>query len=206
MRHQTRERAHVVLAVVQNVPLLLMGERRPLEDAIAHVLLVGDVDLVLTEIAKRTADAEETLFALAALDRAVVHVVAKFDVGIQRASGLAPTLRDVKAEFGGAEEAYDQRIGVEPIRRERAELVLPQANNRPDRISYATRQNGVIASPSLPPLALPWSGIVLGVDHPDFPERQVPPIMTDRHRRHSTISAARPPIGRAQIGMLRRRG
>ena len=61
VRHQTRQRAHVVLAVVQNIPLLLVGERRTLEDAIAHVLLVGDVDLVLTEIAKRTADAEETL-------------------------------------------------------------------------------------------------------------------------------------------------
>ena len=100
-----------------------------MEDAIAHVLLVGDVDLVLTEIAKCTADAEETLFALPTLDRPVIHVVAEFDVGIQCASGLTPTLRNVKPEFGGAEEGYDQRIGIEPIRRKRTELVLQQAND-----------------------------------------------------------------------------
>ena len=91
VRHQTLQRAHVVLAVIQNVPPLLVGERRTFQDTIAHLLLVGDVDLVFTEIAKRPTDAEETLFAIATLDLAVIHEVTEFDIRIQRADGLAPS-------------------------------------------------------------------------------------------------------------------
>ena len=70
--------------------LFLRRERRALQDAIPHVLLAREVDLVLEEIAQRPADRVETLLAVAALDRAVVNVVAEFDIGIERAGRLAP--------------------------------------------------------------------------------------------------------------------
>ena len=52
---------------------------------------MGDVDLVFTEIAKRPTDTEETNFAIATLDLAVIHEVTEFDIRIQRTDGFAPS-------------------------------------------------------------------------------------------------------------------
>ena len=128
VRQQARERAHVVFAIVKDVAPFLSVERRPLQDALAHVVLAGDVDLILEEVPQRAADRVKTLLAVAALDRAVVHVVPELDVGIECARRLAPANRGVKAELGGEHVADDQRVVVETVRRERAKLILPQPN------------------------------------------------------------------------------
>ena len=68
--------------------------------------------------------------------------------------------------------AYDQRVGVEPVRRERAELVLPQANDptRPHLVrNDAERGDRVPVSAAV---GFARSGIVFRVDNPDFPEGQ----------------------------------
>ena len=56
VRQQARERAHVVFAIVKDVAPFLSVERRPLQDALTHVVLAGDVDLILKEISQRAAD------------------------------------------------------------------------------------------------------------------------------------------------------
>ena len=126
VRQQPRERAHIVLAIVQDVALFLSAEGRALQNTFPHIVLVSDVDLILEEVSQRAADRIEALLAVAALDRAVIHVVPELDVGVERARRLAPALRGVKAELGGEHVADDQRVVVEPVRREWAELVLPQ--------------------------------------------------------------------------------
>jgi hypothetical protein len=129
MRNEACKCVHVPLAILEDIAALSCGERRALYDPIAHVRLMRGVDPVLTEVLQRAGEAVEALFAVAALDGAVVHVVAKLDIGIERASWLSPTLCDVAAELGADGVADDQRVSIEPVRRERAELVLPQAND-----------------------------------------------------------------------------
>src|SRR6516164_1078309 len=64
--------------------------------------------------------ANRTLVAVCSFDGAVVDVVAKLDTGVERTSRLAPTLRNVKSEFGSGHVSDKQRIGIEPIGREHA--------------------------------------------------------------------------------------
>jgi hypothetical protein len=90
-RQQPHQRTHVVFAVVQNILPLLHAERWPLQDALAHIVLASNVDLILQEIPQRAADRIETFLAVAALNRAVVHVVPKLDVGVERACRFTPT-------------------------------------------------------------------------------------------------------------------
>ena len=61
VRQQPRQRAHVVLAIVQDVALFLSAERRALQDTLPHIVLARDVDLILEEISQRAADRIETL-------------------------------------------------------------------------------------------------------------------------------------------------
>src|SRR5262245_22339677 len=83
------------------------------------------------EITERAVEAEKSFFALGSLGGAVVHVIAKLDVGIERAGRPAPAECNVRSELGADHVAHDQRAGVEPIRWERAELVLPQPHDPP---------------------------------------------------------------------------
>ena len=101
VRKQPRQRANVVLAIIQDVALFLIAEGRALQDTIPHIVLASDVDLVFEEVAQGAGERVETLLAVAALDRAVVHGVPKFDVGVERARRFAPAFRSVKAELGG---------------------------------------------------------------------------------------------------------
>ena len=96
-----------------------------MQDTFAHIVLARDVDLVLEEVPQCAADRIESLLTIATLDRAVIHGVPKLDVSIERVHWLAPTHRGMKAKLGGEHVAHDQGFVVEPVRRERAELVLP---------------------------------------------------------------------------------
>ena len=90
MFDQARQGADVVLAIRQDLLALVGAEWRALHDPIAHIALVRGVDSVVAEVAQSARQAIETLFAIAALDGAVVGVVPKFDVGIETARRLAP--------------------------------------------------------------------------------------------------------------------
>ena len=46
--------SNVVLAIIEDVALLLLGERWPLQDAIAHRFLVGHVEAIEPEEVERT--------------------------------------------------------------------------------------------------------------------------------------------------------
>ena len=160
------------------------AERRALQDPLPHVRLAHQVDLVLEEIAQRAADRVETLLAVAALDRAVVDVVAKFDIGIERAGRLAPSLGDVNAELGGQHVADDQRVGVETVGWEWAELVLPQPHQAARaelQRHQAQRRDGVTLHAAI---GCARPGIELRVEAPDLTERQVAPVIDRRRRRH----------------------
>ena len=135
--------------------------------------LVRGVDAVFAEIAQRAGEARRSpcrgppLFS-----GAVVHVVAKFNVGIERARRLPPAERDVAAEFGADHVADEQRVGVEPIGRKRAELVLPLADESAGshfKRDEAERRCLIALSAAVRETR---SGIEFGVDAPDFPERQ----------------------------------
>jgi len=54
--------------------------------------------------------------------------VPKLDIGVERASRLAPTFRNVKAKLGGEHIADDQHIGIETISREQTQFILPEPN------------------------------------------------------------------------------
>jgi len=125
MGEQARERAHVVLAVSYDVPLLFCAKWWPLEDAIAHFLFARNVDFVFEEIAQRPADTEKPFLAVSALDSAVVHVMSKFDICVERAGRLTPIARNMKAKFGGQHVAHDQRVIIKTVGRKPANLVLP---------------------------------------------------------------------------------
>ena len=53
----------------------------------------------------------------------------KLDVRVERARRLPPAQRDVKAKLRRECVADEKRVAVEAVRRERAELVLPLADN-----------------------------------------------------------------------------
>ena len=149
------------------------AERRALQDAFAHIALASDVDLVFEEIPQRAADRIKALLAVAALDCAVVDVVPKLNIGIERTRRLAPALASVKAKLGGEHVADDQRFAVETVWRERAELVLPQPD-QPAR-SHLQRdetkwRDGIAL---YTPIGQARAGIEFGIDDPDFPERQL---------------------------------
>ena len=183
VRHQARESAHVVFAVIQDVALFLSVERWALQNALAHVVLARNVDLILKEISQRAADRIKAFLAVAAFYRAVIHVVPELDVGIERTRRFAPTQRSVNTEFGGEHVADDQRVVVEAVRRERAKLVLPQPNE-PARSHLQSdetkRRNGVTRYAAI---GQARTRIELGIDDPDFTERQIAPIRDRRHRR-----------------------
>jgi hypothetical protein len=122
---QARECACIFLAVVQNLRAFVGAEWRALQDTIAHLALVRGVDAVFAKILQRSVEAEESLLAICSLGGAVVHVMTKLDVRIEGAGRPAPTERNVRSKLGADHVAHDQGIGVEPVRRERAELVLP---------------------------------------------------------------------------------
>ena len=91
MRKQPSQGVNVVLAIVEDVALLLLAERRALQDTIPHFLLAGDIDLVFEEVAQRTTDRIEAFPTFAAHDRAVVNAVPKLNIGVERACRLGPT-------------------------------------------------------------------------------------------------------------------
>jgi hypothetical protein len=64
VHNQARQRVHVVLAIIEDVPPLLSSEGRTGDDAVAHILLVPDVELVLAEAAQRTGEAEKSFAAI----------------------------------------------------------------------------------------------------------------------------------------------
>src|SRR6516164_10985787 len=115
MRNQASQRLYVTLTIFENVLPLPAGKRRALHNAITHVVLVGDVKLVLAKITQRTGNRIKPLVAVFSFSSAVVHVVTKFDIGIERACRLAPAKCDVRAEFGTDHVADDQCIGVEAV-------------------------------------------------------------------------------------------
>ena len=96
----------------------------------------------------------------------------KLDIGVERARRLAPAQRGVKAELGGEHVADDQRVVVEPVRRERAELILPQPD-QPARshlqCDEAKRRDGIARYATI---GETWAGIEFGIDDPDLAERQ----------------------------------
>src|SRR5215471_21012066 len=100
MRKQACECAHVVFAVGYDILLFLRAKRRPLKDAVTHFLLAHNVDFVFEEIAQRPADTEKTLFAVSALNGAVVHVMPKLNICVERAGRFAPIARNVKPKLG----------------------------------------------------------------------------------------------------------
>src|SRR6516165_6846173 len=113
MREQTRQGVHVVLAVIKNCLLFSGGKRRPLQDAVAHIHLARSIELWLTEIAQRAGERIEALIAIGCFDSAVVGVVAKLYIGVERADRLSPTLRNMHAEFGSGHVSDKQRVGIE---------------------------------------------------------------------------------------------
>ena len=153
-----------------------------MQDTFPHIVLVSDVDFIFEEVPQRAADRIEALLAVAALDRAVIHGVPKFNVGVERARRFAPAQRGVKAELGGEHVADDQRFIVEPVRRERPKLVLPQPD-QPARshlqCDETKRRDGIARYAAI---GEPWAGIEFGIHDPDFAERQLQRVRY-RHRR-----------------------
>jgi len=128
MWKKPRERANIILAVGYDVSLFLCAEWWPFEDAIAHFLLAHDVNFVFEKIAQRPANAKKPFFAISALDGAVVHVMSKLKVRVERAGRLAPIARNMKAELGRQHVANDQSIAVEAVGRKPPEFILPEAD------------------------------------------------------------------------------
>src|SRR5262245_55481514 len=166
MRDEARQAAYrVVLTIFQDGVALCAGKRRTLQDTIPHVALVGDVEFVFAEIAQRAGKRVKAFVAILGFGCAVVHVVAKFHVSIERTCGLAPTACNMAAEFGGEHIADEQRVRVKAVGWERAKLILPQPNDaaRSHLISNeAERRYRVAVSASV---GLTGSGIVLGSTH-----------------------------------------
>ena len=134
------------------------------------VLLADNVDLVLEEVAQRAADRIEALLAVAALYRAIVDEVSELDVGVQRTRRFAPAFGDVNAKLRGEHVPDDQGLTVETIRRERAELVLPEPH-QPARPYFqrdeTKRCDGVALHTAI---GQSRAGVILGVDEPELPE------------------------------------
>ncbi len=84
---------------------------------------MGGVNPVLAEVLERTIETVETFLAFTAFDATVVRVVAEFEIGVDCASGAAPMTRDMDAVFRRVVVRDKQRIVVEPVRWERAELI-----------------------------------------------------------------------------------
>ena len=82
-RQQSHQRSNVVLAIIEYVALLLLGERWPLQDAVAHRFLVGHVEAIEPEEVERTPQTAVTIAA-------VVGVMAKLNQRVDRARWLAP--------------------------------------------------------------------------------------------------------------------
>src|SRR5262249_60610773 len=87
--------------------------------------------------------------------------------------------------------AHEQATGVEAVRRNPPTLTLPQPNGSAGTHfvrNEAERRDGIAVSASLGPA---WSGIIFGVDTPNFPERQLAPVTIGRHRRRSPLAEHR---------------
>src|SRR5262249_26696812 len=117
MRDKAGERANVVFAITQDVPLLLGAKRRPPQSTVAHLVLANHVNLVFEKIAQCVTNAEKPFIAIAAFDGAVVHVMAKLKIGVERAGRFAPAFRNMKAKLGSKHVANDQCVTVETVRR-----------------------------------------------------------------------------------------
>src|SRR5262249_56823915 len=98
------------------------------KNTLAHILLVRDVELILAKVAQRAGERIEAFIAIDGFDRAVVGVMTKLNIGIERARRLAPAKRDVGTEFSADHIADDQGIGVDAVRRKPPKILLPQTN------------------------------------------------------------------------------
>ena len=96
--------------------------------------------------------------------------MAKLDQSVDRAGRLAPVQAKMATKFGGKSVTDDQGIGVETVRREMSELVLPQPNGAP-RSHFmgdkAQRGDRIAVHPAI---CQPAPGIVFEVEAPDFGE------------------------------------
>src|SRR5262245_29704211 len=109
----------------------------------AYIGLVRGVDPVLAEVPQRAVEAEKTLFAVLRLGGTIVHVMTKLDVGIERAGRPAPAECNMRSELGRDHVAHNAGVGVEPVRREWGELILPSADDSAPFAFRAQRDRAV---------------------------------------------------------------
>ena len=93
VRNQARQGVNVILAIIENRCALLGGERWALQDPLTHIAFVGGVDAIFAEVLQGSGESEKALVAVRTLRGAVVHAVAKLNVGIERARRLPPAER-----------------------------------------------------------------------------------------------------------------
>ena len=107
----------------------------------------------------------------------------ELDVSVERTRRFAPPQRGVEAELGGEHVTDDQCVAVETVRWERAKLILPQPNG-PARSHLKSdktkRRNGVTHYAAI---GQAQTRVELGIDDPNFTERQIAPIRDRHHRR-----------------------
>lgn len=191
MRNQARQRVNIILTIIENRCTLLGGERWALQNPLTHIAFVGGVDAIFAEVLQGSGESEKALVAVRTLRGAVVHAVAKLNVGIERARRLPPAEVDVAAKLGADHIADEERVRVEPIGRKPAELVLPQTHELAGAHfegDEAERRDRVTLSAAV---SQTRSGIIFEIDAPNFPERQRAPLTDRRRHRH------RPPLASA---------
>jgi hypothetical protein len=143
----------------------------PCHDPVAHVGLVRSINPVLAEVTQRAAETIEAFLAVAALKCPIIHVVAEFHIRIERARRLTPAKRYVAAEIGTQHVADEQRVGIETIRRERAEFILPLADDAAGSQFERDEAEGCHLITLSAAVRKTSSGIVFVINNPCFPER-----------------------------------